>query len=148
MPKDREQSVAGAGERIDYTKNRTWRRGGCYAGDILADALSERIANGLKRCAGQDADAARVPLRRCHVIERNCIRDAETVAPELLDLPQLDDLIALRRTQQEITIITWKVITVHFSAPAQQIPTILTCSTFQSGEYRSTEPFFLRRIRY
>src|SRR6202023_529602 len=113
MPQNPEQPVARARKRIDYTEHRArWGSGG-NARNVLADAISEGIAHRLERGTGKDADAARVPLARRHPVERNRARVAEAVAAKFFDLPQLDDLVALGRTQQKVTIIVRSVSVGH-----------------------------------
>jgi hypothetical protein len=50
-------------------------------------------------------------LRRSHAVEWDRIGIAETIATELLDLPQPDDLVPLGRAQQEFAIVVGETVT-------------------------------------
>src|SRR5262249_11005853 len=112
-PQDGIQAIARAGEWIDHAEARTGRRGRRNVCDMLADAVAEGIADGFERGACQDANTARIPLRRCHAVQGNRVRIAETVPPELLDFPQFDHLIPLGGAQQKVPIVSGEVITRH-----------------------------------
>jgi hypothetical protein len=99
------QPVARARKRVDYAEHRARWRCTSNAGNFLADAISQGVAHRLKRGAGKDADAARMPLRWRHTVERNRVGIA-AVAAKLLNFPSFDDLVALCWAQKKIAIVT------------------------------------------
>jgi hypothetical protein len=98
-------AVARPGETVHDSEQGALRRHSREARDVRSDAIPKRISYGLKRRAREDADALGMPLCRPHTVERDGIRVTEAISPELFNLPQFDDLVPLRRTEQKIPIV-------------------------------------------
>jgi hypothetical protein len=75
------------------------------ARDVLADQVSQSIPDGFKRRACEQANPPTIPLRRRHPVEAHILRVGEAIDAELLDLPQLHDLIPLAVSQQKGPVI-------------------------------------------
>jgi hypothetical protein len=93
------QAVAGPGERID---NRDCRAGKGMVEDtrnVLADQVSQLIPDGFERRAGEHANPPTIPLCRRHPVDAHILGVSEAIDAELLDLPQLHNLVPLAVTQ-------------------------------------------------
>src|SRR5262245_53178256 len=105
VPQDRVQAVARACERVDHSNGTIARRRRYDLGNVTSDLVSKRVFDGFETGAGQNSDAALVPRLWWHAVEMDVVRVVEAITPVFLHLPQLDQLIALLRAEQEVAII-------------------------------------------
>src|SRR5262249_30233812 len=105
MAHDRVKAIAGARERIDDTDATGTGDRRNDRGDVIADLVPERVFDGFKARAGEDAHTALIPFLRRHPVEMNVIRVVEAVTSVLFDLPQFDALMSLFRTEQEVAVV-------------------------------------------
>jgi hypothetical protein len=105
VPEDSVESIARSGEWIDDADGPAAGGTRDNFGDIFPDLIAERIFHSFKACARENTHTALVPFLWRHAIKVNVVRVIEAVSPVLLDLPQLDQLISLLRTEKEVAIV-------------------------------------------
>ena len=109
MTQDTIQAVTRACKRIDDpngTATGHWRHG---IGDVTADLIAKRVFDSFKARACEDAHTALVPILWSQPIEMNVIGVVKTVASLLFDFPELNELVSLFQTKQEVAV----VLSVH-----------------------------------
>jgi len=92
------QAITGPGERVDDRACRGGRDMVEDARHVLADQISQRIPDGFERRAGKQANPPTIPLCRRHPVDAHILGVGKAIEAELLDLPQLHDLVPLAVT--------------------------------------------------
>src|SRR6516164_1092414 len=109
MTQDRIKAVARARKRIDDSNGTATSHRCHHIGNVAADLVAKRVFDSFKARACEDAHTALVPVLWSHPIEMNVIGVAKAIASVLFDFPELNELVSLFRTEQEVAV----VLSVH-----------------------------------